>query len=1592
MKNRINTQKILSVLLAALVVFSSLGFGSFTTEVQAEETAGPTVMPRYEDTDTRVHITKSDKWHPNISFDFYQTGTTTLTADNWSANADTSWYTSDTGAAAYTLYNARQLAGLAQLVNAGKTTFQDKTITLGQSIDLSEHYWDAVIGNATNKFNGTFDGNGFSVAGLRINKTVSVKEDTNSGLFGETGSTATVANLTMADVMISLVSSAGGAISVSSLVSVNDGQINNCHVEGGRIYGNSQNIRLSALTGATGVNSKVKNCTISGQTVMYSVCKKVNAQDKGVCGIIGGFVADNASTNPIENCVSNGKIVAYTAGGDTNGNTMRHFIGGCIGNNTGVDAKGQVLNSTNNGDIEVHADGNTCGYTTGRGLNIGGVAAVTGTKTSGCVNTGDIYVDGAQKVNADYGGVGGIAGTMGYSGSGDVLNCYNTGKITTNHPTVGGIFGYMSGGNINYCYNTGEITTTGFGAATPATQYVGGMAGSVANGSVNGSYSVGTIAGEDPNNKNDNKGGLTGKAGGTFTNCFYLGAGKASGDGNSSGTAINLAAIKKTASGDVVTQVKQGDDSAMVMLADASQLSALSNESALGANFGVQLPAASAFVSSDTGAVQAITGADNTVALKTSGGTGGRAVLSAKMYLNQNELVDGQFIGGVKSIEAPITLDLNVVYVGLSNKSPTSAIKGMTDYSLKAKVAFGGVEQSDYTLKWFKSDNAQDTPPDNTVTGSEVTGLTEVWNDAAGEATWTKTGAKFSETDAGWYKLKATTSTTGLMGYDFETNWQYLTVDDLMVFNKDSSTPDTIELSGNDNPAEIQKETTLSVKIEIASAFEGSITYGWYKVDESPIKLIGEPKTATIGASDLHTIEATQTISETYNDNLKGSYQLIVTSVTPTDGTEQPKDIRGPSSTIVCYNAIIKDDYAQSGPGYEGTPGNTMTQSIITLSEDFKAAMYDAYWIKGGQLNDKTDLSDYTQVRHATLTDQGDGTYKAIATFTMEKGYEGTDYQLVIYPTNTIRNSLTDEAMQFKGVEGCVLNLYAIDTVTYALEDSYSTTEMVNGEPIILPPEVAEPNPAGAVTYEKTSGSSSFGVAEDGTICLAENTDPKTIANGLYTIGVKVTETGFRVSDSPDSPPLSGPGMSKTVNVSFLVTGSSDFPLNKNLYIYDTGYILADSKPDTTTTNIIPYKGIYNIPAPGEGKNEWTNTVTVVSGTHTDKNRVTLNGSIAAGTPVKVEANAAVEIETPATAVTLTGESGPAIQTDGDLTLTGAGSLSVTGTTAGIGGNGAFSLKGATLTATGTTGPGINIGSITIESGQITAGGSGNIGIEGSAITITGGNVNGGTVQNTNNSTVTIDGGSITSTVINPVNSNSEPLYPVTLNLSATPSDYKDKAMSVTQAGADNIPKNWKAKASSEGQLFVYLPHYDPTALNDYTAIQTNEDIEIPTAYLYRNIRANTDGKLETSLLPPVAYTVEIPKNITGSANLGHGAFADFSITLQDTKNIIEGRTVSAEVLPVKGYQTIWGNFKLNPPAGSGSDYAPAYQVQTPDNRLLTKEGPFGTMDNDSRTTAPATLSGKIVVPAASQIIEGTYTTQIGWRFTATDPVVGGEN
>jgi len=93
----------------------------------------------------------------------------------------------------YTITTAEQLAGLAQLVNSG-ISMKGKTIKLGNDIALNDttnwrnwatsnsglKQWTAIGTNTGSSFSGTFDGDGYTVSGVYINKEDSQRQ----GLFG----------------------------------------------------------------------------------------------------------------------------------------------------------------------------------------------------------------------------------------------------------------------------------------------------------------------------------------------------------------------------------------------------------------------------------------------------------------------------------------------------------------------------------------------------------------------------------------------------------------------------------------------------------------------------------------------------------------------------------------------------------------------------------------------------------------------------------------------------------------------------------------------------------------------------------------------------------------------------------------------------------------------------------------------------------------------------------------------------------------------------------------------------------------------------------------------------------------------------------------------------------------------------------------------------------------------------------------------------------------------------------------------------------------------------------------------------------------
>ena len=98
----------------------------------------------------------------------------------WFGGVDTSWY--NTTETEFVIGNAEQFAGFAQIVNSCVDSFAGKTVKLASNINLNNINWTPIgwvdaedfVG-----FQGTFDGQGYTVSNLSINSN-----SWGDGLFG----------------------------------------------------------------------------------------------------------------------------------------------------------------------------------------------------------------------------------------------------------------------------------------------------------------------------------------------------------------------------------------------------------------------------------------------------------------------------------------------------------------------------------------------------------------------------------------------------------------------------------------------------------------------------------------------------------------------------------------------------------------------------------------------------------------------------------------------------------------------------------------------------------------------------------------------------------------------------------------------------------------------------------------------------------------------------------------------------------------------------------------------------------------------------------------------------------------------------------------------------------------------------------------------------------------------------------------------------------------------------------------------------------------------------------------------------------------
>ncbi len=334
---------------------------------------------------------------------------------------DTDWYNDkDTS---FDISEPEELAGLAQLVNSGKT-FEGKTINLTKDIDLgAKHNWTQ-IGCKPGKsasditFKGAFNGQNHKIINLYIDGSNKFY----LGLFGCIDG-ATIKNMILENVDITDTQCAqpvGALVAQASNSYISNiivcGAIKEFKENKGKYYGGI----AGSLNGKTTVIDCINYADVTG------------AYQLG--GIAGRTYSGN--NNKIIRCINNGKIT-----GTATGSTLTYAAGGIVGylNKTGDEVKYCI----NKGDV------------TGTDPALGGIAGNLGSsnelKITNCYNTGAVKSTNAKSY------VGGIIGYISNS-SAYIQNCYNIGELTIDAETttknIGGIIGYQSFVAVNTAYFT----------------------------------------------------------------------------------------------------------------------------------------------------------------------------------------------------------------------------------------------------------------------------------------------------------------------------------------------------------------------------------------------------------------------------------------------------------------------------------------------------------------------------------------------------------------------------------------------------------------------------------------------------------------------------------------------------------------------------------------------------------------------------------------------------------------------------------------------------------------------------------------------------------------------------------------------------------------------------------------------------------------------------------------------------------------------------------------------------------------------------------------------------------------------------------
>ncbi|MDD5086627.1 MAG: GLUG motif-containing protein, partial [Candidatus Nanoarchaeia archaeon] len=393
------------------------------------------------------------------------------------------------------------------------------------------------VGNDSQSFSGTLDGQGYKITGLYINRPSSDEQ----GLFGITAAGATITDVGIEDANITGNDYVGGLV---GFIWVGD-EISNCYFIG-NVTGNDyvggllgENDGLCVVNNSYAIANVDGNYTVGGLigtnrgnvTNCYFI-GNVSGDSYGVGGLIGSHY--NAPILSDSYAVAN---VTGSSDGNTGGlvGFSRGNIANCHSNSTVNGGSGNYVGglvgwSRYHSGTGEDADISNCyfiGSVTGSGQRLGGlvgsldksifdsyaIANVTSSNSSvggllGDNSQGSVYNSYAI---ANVNGTRYVGGLVGYDNDGIINGSYAIANVTGTSDYVGGFAGFIDG-NTSYCYSIANVTGLG--------SYVGGfVGGQTSDGNISDCYSLSNVEGLG----DDYAGGFVGQANGFISDCYFIG-------------------------------------------------------------------------------------------------------------------------------------------------------------------------------------------------------------------------------------------------------------------------------------------------------------------------------------------------------------------------------------------------------------------------------------------------------------------------------------------------------------------------------------------------------------------------------------------------------------------------------------------------------------------------------------------------------------------------------------------------------------------------------------------------------------------------------------------------------------------------------------------------------------------------------------------------------------------------------------------------------------------------------------------------------------------------------------------------------------